>query len=468
MKAVRMTITNANTSVILGWPTKLEISSSEKFKKLHPLMSKKRRYDISGAIKYHGDSHLITFAPTGSGKGVSVIIPNLLHFTGSVIVIDPKGENFAITARYRRNKLKQKIFLLDPFHSIADELLEKYQVKREKLNPLDLCLVSNTALENDVQMIANMLAGSESLGDDPFWDISAKKLISGLLAHEIDMSKKENRSPKFSKVVDYLFGDDPILNMATMLDEQQPSKFVMSSIGGGFLSFPELTRGSILAVAQSYLSMLLSTELLEWLDVSTINLGDIQDGEKYTLYLVIPPSKLDSHSSLLATWIGVLMLTIMERKQVPEQKTLFMLDECANLGNLDVLKKAVTLLRGYGLQVWMFFQDLAQLQSLYTTDYLTMINNCGVLQAFGIHRMSAAQPLTRLIGKYKASDLQGMDRTQQVLSKSPGKPRICRLMKYYEDPVFFGCYDDNPLRAATEILNINPQEIVRIRKRRFN
>src|SRR5688572_33383934 len=53
-------------------------------------------------ILYGEDRHLLTIAPTGAGKGRSVIIPNLLRFEGSVIVIDPKGETWHVTARRRK------------------------------------------------------------------------------------------------------------------------------------------------------------------------------------------------------------------------------------------------------------------------------------------------------------------------------------------------------------------------------
>ena len=50
-------------------------------------------------LSYDGAVHLLTMAPTRSGKGVGTIIPNLLLLDRSVICIDPKGENARITAR---------------------------------------------------------------------------------------------------------------------------------------------------------------------------------------------------------------------------------------------------------------------------------------------------------------------------------------------------------------------------------
>src|SRR6202035_101470 len=127
---------------------------------------------------------------------------------------------------------------------------------------------------------------------------------------------------------------------------------------------------------------------------------DIQQREDYTIYIVIPPTKLASHAFLLKAWVGVLMHSVMERKTLPSRRTLFILDECANLGEMDILKKAVTLLRGYGLQVWMFFQDLSQLEFLYEGDFKTIVNNCGVMQAFGVSRLSGASALASIIGEY--------------------------------------------------------------------
>jgi type IV secretion system protein VirD4 len=455
------------TSVILGWPTELDIDNKAIKKTSHPLMQRKGRQDLSYAIHYKDDGHLVTFAPTGSGKGVSVIIPNLLHYSGPAIVIDPKGENFAVTARYRQEVLKQKILLLDPFEAIDNDLLKKFDVTRNCLNPFDLGMLNDRGSEEDSQMIANMLSGEGTLGNDPFWDLSARRLISGIIAHELDKSKKENRKPKFSYLMDILFGENAIYNMALIIDVGDPTPFVSSCINGGFLSFgDDKLRTSILATAQSYLSTLMSKSLIYWLDESNLDIGQIQNSDDYTLYIVIPPNKLDSHSNLLATWIGVLMLSIMERKTPPSKRTLFMLDECANLGSLDVLKKAVTLLRGYGLQVWMFFQDLAQMKYLYDSDYLTMVNNCGVLQAFGSGRLAAAQPLASLIGKFTSSELTKLDRTQQVVSISPGKTRMVNLARYYKDGAFSGRFDENPLiKKGVKSVNKGTPNFKRVRRR---
>ena len=81
---------------------------------------------------------------------------------------------------------------------------------------------------------------------------------------------------------------------------------------------------------------------------------------------------LESHSRLLRLWLGALMSCITRRRARPRHATLFVLDEAAQLGELPHLRQAITLLRGYGLQTWSFWQDASQLQMLYAHDWKTM------------------------------------------------------------------------------------------------
>lgn len=451
------------TSLLLGWPAiyneLTQKGDSRQF------VQKLKRKHVTNLKKYSEDGHLVTFAPTGSGKGVSVIIPNLLHYSGPSIVIDPKGENFEVTAEYRRKVLNQTILLLDPFKSVPQKTLSHYNIKRSRLNPLSLSMLSDTSVDNDAQMIAEMFADGGGNSKEPFWDLCAKQLLSGILAHEMNVARMENREPSFKNVINILYDEsDPVYKMAKLLDskEKPPSSFVLKTIGSAFLSLPNETRGGVLITAQSYLSILITGNLLYYFDNSTIDLNKLKTREDYTLYIVIPPNKLQSHQVVLKMWVGVLMYTIMERTKLPKKRTLFMLDECANLGELDVLRKAVTLLRGYGLQVWMFFQDISQMKELYGGDFNTMINNCGIVQAFGISRQLSASSLSKILGRYSATELLKLDKSEQVLSIAPAQVEIYRLMKYYRDKIFENKFNVN--RLITSKIRIKQGNWLRERK----
>jgi len=129
----------------------------------------------------------------------------------------------------------------------------------------------------------------------------------------------------------------------------------------------------------------------------------------------------------------------MQRKEEPELPTLFLLDECAQLGMLEHLRTAVTLLRGYGLRTWMFFQDLSQLKRLYYGDWETMVANCGVVQAFGLNRAVGNEDLAKTLGFHDSKavfEMLRISRNHQIASIDGHDPRLLSLSRYYEDACF--------------------------------
>jgi type IV secretion system protein VirD4 len=306
--------------------------------------------DLGGElpILYSEDRHLVTIAPTGAGKGRGVIIPNLLRFEGSVIVIDPKGETWHVTAR-RRKEMGQEVRLLDPFGAVSR--------RTDSLNPFDLFDRPGALLDADAEMLASLLAGDVGFHKEPFWDNWGRSLMSGVIAAVTETASKSERH--FGKVREILMSDDAVYNLAALIENHEDLNRLSKQNISSFLPITEQTRSGILSTAQSYLKVVNSDSALRSLSRSTISLDSVRKGDPMTIYIVIPPDKLESHGGLLRLWVGALMLTVMGRKRRPKRSTLFLLDECAQLGEFGPLRQSMTLLRGYGLQVWPFFQDLS-------------------------------------------------------------------------------------------------------------
>jgi type IV secretion system protein VirD4 len=108
----------------------------------------------------------------------------------------------------------------------------------------------------------------------------------------------------------------------------------------------------------------------------------------------------------------------------------------------------MTLLRGYGLQVWPFFQDLSQLQRLYPKDWRTIFNNAGVFQLFGVANHLMAKDSAELIGDVDADMLRNMPKDRQIIAISGDKAMSARLPDYLEDAPFKGMWDPNPMFDA--------------------
>lgn len=130
----------------------------------------------SGRLVAQGDGHLLTVAPTGSGKGVSAVIPNLLDYPGSVVVLDLKGENYAVTAP-QRAKLGG-VVALDPFGFVGG---------KGSFNVLDLINHEDLDADTDAGILANLLVIPEE-GEGAHFAETAEAFLKGLIlyvaAHE--------------------------------------------------------------------------------------------------------------------------------------------------------------------------------------------------------------------------------------------------------------------------------------------
>ncbi len=385
-------------------------------------------------ILYGEDRHLVTIAPTGAGKGRSIIIPNLLRFEGSVIVIDPKGETWHTTNR-RRREMGQEVRLLDPFGVISR--------RTDSLNPFDLFDRPGALLDADAEMLASLLAGDAGFHKEPFWDNWGRSLMSGVIAAVAETGGGGERH--FGKVREILMSDDAVYNLAALIENHEHLNRLSKQNISSFLPITEQTRSGILSTAQSYLKVVNSDSALRSLSRSTIDLDAVRKGDPMTIYIVVPPDKLESHGALLRLWVGALMLTVMGRRRRPKRSTLFLLDECAQLGEFGPLRQSMTLLRGYGLQVWPFFQDLSQLQRLYPNDWRTIFNNAGVFQLFGVANHLMARESADLIGDVDADVLRNMPKDRQVIAISGDKALNARLPDYLVDAPFAGQWDPNPM-----------------------
>ncbi len=418
---------SAGDALILGWRTETPPGLG-----LGKKAGAASRRAADEPILYDGDAHLLTVAPTGSGKGRGVIIPNLLTYPGPIVVFDPKGENYITTSR-RRREMGHQVVKLDPFGVVDD--------KSDGLNPFDIFDLENVDLESDSQMLAELLATGESGLKEPFWDINGRALQSGLIAHVAQDREADDRH--LNSVRKLLMGDDAVYQMAVVLDTVGKTMNEMAKEEiAAFLQMPDVTRGGVLATANSYIKSFLSEKVMSTLKQSTFSLQDVVDGAPLTIYLVIPPDKLRSHRGVVKLWVGALLKAITSRRYIPQQRTLFMLDECGQLQNFPLLETVMTLCRGFGVQCWTFWQDLAQLRTWYPQSWKTIMNNCGVVQTFGINNRDMATQWGNYLD-HGPNQLKALRPEEQVAMIHGREELKLRRFDYLHDEPFQGLYDQN-------------------------
>lgn len=407
-------------------------------------------------VLLNGEGHLITIAPTGSGKGRSCIIPALLRHEGPVIVIDPKGENAAVTARHRR-AMGQQVVVLDPM-GISGQ-------PGGSLNPLDLIDAASADAVDLAGMFANAMIDATEDPKNAYWYQRAQQLLIGLILHVSSLPDPAERT--FSTIRHLLAeliaqqGQMPAPAREAVLHSPHPEARLAASI---LQSTAAEGLGSILSMTQHGVDFLRGAQVEGATARSSFDLDAVTRGEPLTIYLVLPPHMLESHGKVLRLWIMALLSLITRRRGRPKRSTLFILDEAAQLGTLPQLRQAITLLRGYGVQVWSFWQDVSQLRRLYPADWETMVNNCSVAQAFGALNMLAAQSMESLTG-YGGGDGQAvldLGAHEMLLQIAGDDAVVARKPDYLSDPAFAGQFDANPFHDPDREIMPPPPPRIRL------
>jgi type IV secretion system protein VirD4 len=389
-------------------------------------------------VLHRGEGHLITIAPTGAGKGVGAVIPALLSHPGSVVVIDPKGENFAVTARLRR-EMGQQVHVIDPFGITGP--------RTDRLNPMDLLANSEDATWEEAAMITELLVPRHvRVTRNAWWYERAHELLAGtFLLASTDPRRREGGLGGWLSYFE-LSPPDLRAKGRVLLDDANPDLRMAAT---SFLTGSIECFNSSVMMAQGIVGGLSSPAVARACNgPSSISLKDLAAGVPMTIYLVLPPAQLRAQGGLLRLWMGLLLHAALGRRVAPADRTLFLVDEAAQLGPLSALTTAMTLARGYGVSVWTFWQDLAQLKATYPTLWRTLLHNCAVHQVFGVPNEATAMALAELHGMSDHRDLLAKGSDTVLLTHAGRVATEVRRGNYLRDAAFAGRFDPNPLHGG--------------------
>lgn len=378
----------------------------------------------AGVLEFNEDAHLLTIAPTRSGKGACQIIPNLLTYGGSCLVIDIKGENCAISAEHREAAFPgARIIRFAPF----DDFTDTY-------NPFDYIRVdadgsASSYTFDDVRLLSEMLVPARPRQE--FWDLEARNLVTMLLYYVATSYRPGARERCMLRVVQLLFpvgeasprkaGKERELGFAESLNTMRTAardndNDVLISLLNTFLDHDEKVRAGILSTCRATMNIWLSKRLLDATATSSFQFSDLkasmcrpesENPAPTTIYLVIPPEYLRDYSPVLRMIVGLAAIELTRPgpwvgkegwREHPPCPVLFLLDEFPALGHMPPIADGVAYLAGYGVQLWTFAQSIGQLKDLYGDNWTTFMSNAGAACYFGVSDPDLAELLSRQLG----------------------------------------------------------------------
>lgn len=341
-------------------------------------------------------THAVCVAGSGQGKGVCLILPNLLGIPHcSWFVLDPKGENALITARWQKER-GQKVVILDPWNE-QKRLGATHGIEPSCFNPLDFVKGNPDEMPESCGVIAAMLVPDAARSSDTYWESRARSLVRTYLLHLITARPEEEHHLGTL----YRWLRLPDIERQNLWDEMMQNlacdELVKSGIGE-FLSLDPYSGPfpSILSTAQDSTTFLESVQLRESLKNNEFDPYELTNG-KTTVYLILPERFLDSHNRWLRLVVGVCLKACNYR---PDKRVVFLLDEFAILGKMPDVQRAFAFARGQNISMWIFIQSLTQLISVYGEhEANAFLSNARLRQFFGIYDLHTQKYLSEYLGE---------------------------------------------------------------------
>lgn len=411
-------------------------------------------------MRYDGPAHLLTMAPTRTGKGVGTIIPNLLTADRSLICIDPKGENAKISGRARQKF--GPVHILDPFSVTG--------MRSAAFNPLDTLDPASLDVAEDASTLADALVFDEpGMTGETHWNEEARALIAGLLLKIVAVESPDRRH--LGTLREYLTVAPE--TFAALLKRMQDSDEVgglIARAANRHLGKSDREAAGVLSAAQRHTHFLDSPRITAVLSRSDFRFADLKHGN-VTAFLVLPPDRLSTYSRWLRLLVSQSLLDMARDPAKPAIPVLYLLDEFAALGHLASIERAMGLMAGYGVQLWPILQDVHQLRATYGQRAGTFLSSAGVLQVFGVNDHDSARLVSDLLGQETVvfqtmaraldSEKTGISYSQQhtarplltpdevrnlpaqgqLLFLAGQRPIVAGKLAYYADREFRGAFD---------------------------
>ncbi len=350
-------------------------------------------------LRHDGPEHVIAFAPTRSGKGVGLVVPTLLSWTGSTVVHDIKGENWQLTAGWRARF--SHCLLFNPTDS-----------RSARYNPLLEVRIGVNEVR-DAQNIADILVDPEgALERRNHWEKTSHSLLVGAILHVLYAEEEKT----LARVAAFL--SDPQRPFTATLrrmmttnhlgsDEAPVVHPVVASAARELLNKSENERSGVLSTAMSFLGLYRDPTVAEVTSCCDWRIADLVEApHPLSLYLVVPPSDISRTKPLIRLILNQIGRRLTEKLNADgpyaapgpkRHRLLMMLDEFPALGRLDFFETSLAFLAGYGVRAFLIAQSLNQIEKAYG-EHNAILDNCHVRIAFATNDERTAKRISDALG----------------------------------------------------------------------
>ena len=369
-------------------------------------------------VRYSGDSHFFVNGPSRSGKGRGFVMPNLLEYQGSVIVLDVKLENYTLTGP-ARIAMGQQCFVFAPGSA-----------RSHRWNPLDFVRGWPERSTDLINLASTLLPIGEK--EEAYWKQTARGLLAGCLGYVLESAAMEGRrnlrsvlrlfstGRSFSSVLQEIIANEPGLD-----------QFVLGSFRQ-HLGRDEEQRPSFEGHVTTALAAFNNLLIAEACSASDFDIRNLRR-KPLSLFIAAPVSDFGTVEPiirLLIQHIHDVMLRSLPGVDEPH-KILMMLDEFYQFERLPEIIKRAPLVAGYGLTIALVAQNIPQLDERYGQQTRNaLLGNMDVKLSIAVGDDFTAKIVSDNLGR-KYEEREGWGRQKGLLlgkQASSGRFELVPLM----------------------------------------
>jgi len=413
--------------------------------------------------------HDMMIARSGGGKGVAVVVPTLTTWKGSTLTNDIKGENWLYTAAYRKS-LGHLVFR---FEATADGI-EKVSCH---YNPMVEIRRETVYEYQDAKNIALAIVSPDRT-KDPFFAPSAGVYLTAVILHVLYMVK--NRIANLTDVYNFItspqftedqklqqminsehnsdgpedlfyniYNDITILKTGEELPRTHPS---VSKIGAEMADRADKERSGIIGCAKIDLEAFIVPTIARNTAYSDFRISDLMNSEvPMDLYFVTAPNSVDITAVLLKLFLTQILYILTDSMELNKKgeniafkhKLLLLLDELTAIGKVDMLHKAISYIRGWGMKALIIIQDMKQLKEVYGENN-SFLGNMSTTLYYTTNDVDTAKYVQTRLG----------NKTEKIITKSYSQGLFFRKVNYTES------YVGRPLMRAEEVHTMDEKEVI--------
>lgn len=344
------------------------------------------------------EHHTLIVARTRTGKGTRVIVPTLLRYAGSAIVIDPKGENAAITARVRFGMLNKEVHVINPWGELATTFKAR-GLPPATFNPLDVLDRNDPNAVAVAQSLAGAICPSSPGDKDRYWQGSAANVLTAVLLWIADQPDEQKTLARAREIVS--------LSRKDFTDRFLVPMAASSAFGGAiremvspYLDLAQETYSGIMANLSENTKFLSDPQVKAATATSSFDMADLIR-DPVTIYLVIPPDRIDTQRTWLRLMTAAAMHTFKRYPLDgrPPHRCMILMDEFPALGRIEDMPRDIATMSGYGIDFTLIVQGIDQLKDHYGAAAGTILSNCAYKWFCNVSDLESAKYLSDTLGK---------------------------------------------------------------------